>query len=330
MRAIVWTKYGPPDVLELQEVEKPTPADDQVLIRIHATTVTSADCELRGLKIPLPLRLPVRLYLGFSRPRIRIPGQELAGEIEAVGKDVTRFKRGDQVFAWTAFRLGAYAEYTCLPEKGAIAIKPSNMTYEEAAPLAVGGLEATHFLRKANIRSGEKVLVIGAGGSIGTYAIQIAKYFGAHVTGVDCTEKLDMLRSIGADAVIDYTQRDFTTSGETYDVIFDVIGTSSFSPSVKSLKRNGRYLLGNPGMSQQVRARWTLPDSKRVISWGARTAGEITEEQSFLKELIEAGKIKSVIDRRYPLEQIANAHRYVESGRKKGNVAITLEQNSKT
>jgi NADPH:quinone reductase-like Zn-dependent oxidoreductase len=332
MKAIVYAKYGPPDVLQLREFKKPTPKDKEVLIRIYATTVTAADCELRASKISSPFWLPVRIYMGLIRPtRISILGQELAGEIAAVGKDVARFRKGDQVFAWTGFRLGAYAEYTCLPEGGFVAIKPSNMTYEEAAALPVGGLEAAHFLRKANIQSGQKVLINGAGGSIGTFAIQIAKHFGADVTGVDSTEKLDMLRSIGADQVVDYTQQDFTRSGETYDVIYDVVGKSSFSRSVKSLKPYGRYLLGNPGMSQRAQARWTsLPGSKSVISWAARAASEITEDINFLKELIEAGKIKTVIDRRYPLEQIAEAHRYVEQGHKKGNVVITVEHNDKS
>ena len=330
MKAIVWTKYGPPKGLQVQEVAKPTPRDHEVLIRIYATTVTAGDIQLRSFKIPILLWLPVRLFLGFIRPiRIKILGQELAGEIEAVGKDVTRFKKGDQVFAWTGLRLGAYAEYTCLPEKGVLAIKPSNMTYEEAATLPVGGLEAVHFMRKGNIQSGEKVLINGAGGSIGTFAIQLAKYFGADVTGVDTTEKLDMLRSIGADHVIDYTQADFTKSGQTNDVIFDVIGKSSFSRSVRSLKQNGRYLLGNPRLSHMVRGRWTSRrGSKKVISWAARSASETTEDMNFLKELIEEGKIKSVIDRCYPLEQTAEAHSYVEAGHKKGNVVITVEHNS--
>jgi NADPH:quinone reductase-like Zn-dependent oxidoreductase len=250
---------------------------------------------------------------------------DLAGEIESVGKDVKLFKEGDQVFGTTGFGFGAYAEYKCLPEEprvGVLAIKPADMTYEEAAAVPVGGLEALHFLRKGNIQSGQKVLINGAGGSIGTFAVQLAKYFGAKVTGVDSTGKLDMLRSIGADQVIDYTREDFTTNGETYDVIFDVVGKSSFSHSVRSLKHNGRYLLANPGLSQMVRGRWTSMRSSKKVIFGA--ASGTTEDLVFLKELIEAGKMKSVIDRRYPLEQIPEAHSYVEKGHKKGNVVITM------
>ena len=331
MKAIVCTKFGPPDVFQLQEVAKPTPRDKEVLIRIYATTVTAGDCELRSLKFPIVFRLLIRIYLGLIRKGPVILGQELAGEIEAAGKEVTRFRKGDQVFAWTGFGLGAYAEYKCLPEDGVLAIKPSNMTYEEAATLPVGGLEAVYFLRKGNIQSGQKVLIHGAGGSIGTFAIQIARYFGAEVTGVDSTGKLDMLRSLGADHVIDYTQEDFTKSGETYDVIFDVAGKSSFSRSVRSLTHNGRYLLANPRGLQKIRGRWiSRRSSKKVIPWAARTASENAEDFKFLIELIEAGEIQAAIDRCYPLEQTAEAHRYVETGRKKGNIVITLEQNNKT
>ncbi|MHA1937042.1 MAG: NAD(P)-dependent alcohol dehydrogenase [Candidatus Thorarchaeota archaeon] len=333
MKAIVWTEYGPPDVLQLKEVEKPIPKDSEVLIRIYATTVTAGDCEQRSLKLPIWYRLPMRAYVGFNRPeRITILGMELAGEIESAGKAVKRFRQGDQVFAATGFvGQGSNAEYICLPEEpedGALAIKPANMTYEEAAPVPVGGLEALHFLRQGNIHSGQKVLINGAGGTIGTFAVQLARCFGAEVTGVDSTGKLDMLRSIGADVVIDYTQEDFTKSGETYDVIFDVVGKSSFSRSIRSLKQNGTYLIANPGLLQKVRGRWTSRTSSKKVIFGA--ALPKTEDLVYLKELIEAGKIKSVIDRRYPLEQIPEAHRYVETGGKKGHVVITVEQNNKT
>jgi NADPH:quinone reductase-like Zn-dependent oxidoreductase len=221
--------------------------------------------------------------------------------------------------------LGAYAEYTCLPEGGFVALKPSNMTYEEAATLSVGGLEAAHFMSRGNIRSGQKVLINGAGGSIGSYGVQIAKSLGAEVTAVDSAVKLDMLRSIGADHVIDYAREDFTGSGATYDVIFDVIGRSSFSRSVRSLKPNGRYLLGNPGLSQQIRAQWSsMPGNRKVIVWGQRAVGEVREDLNFIKELVEAGTIKAVVDKRYPLEQVAEAHRYVDQGLKKGNVVLTV------
>ena len=332
MKAIVWTKYGPPDVLQLKEVEKPAPKDNEVLIRVRATTVTAGDSEMRRLKFPFLFRLPLRIYNGLGKPKkITILGQELAGEIESVGKDVKLFKKGDQVFGTTGFGFGAYAEYKCLPEEpkmGVLASKPVNMTYEEAAAVPTGGLEALHFLRKGNIQSQQKILIIGAGGSIGTFAVQLARYFGAEVTGVDSAGKLDMLRSIGAVHVIDYTQEDFTKSAETYDVIFDVMGKSSFSGSVSSLKQNGRFLLGNPGLSQMVRGRWTSIRSSKKVIIGA--ANQKTEDLLFLKELIEAGKIKSVIDRCYPLEQMAEAHRYVDKGHKKGNVVITVAHSSKT
>ncbi len=327
MKAIVWTKYGSPEGLQLREVDKPTPKDNQVLIKIFATTVSTADCELRSFKVFTLFWLPLRIYIGLIRPtRITILGQELAGEIESIGKAVTRFKIGDQVFAWTGFKLSANAEYICLPETGMLAAKPSNLTFEEAATLPIGGLEAVHFLRKGVVRNGQKILINGAGGSIGTFAVQIAKYFGAVVTAVDSTGKLDMLRSIGADRVIDYTREDFTRSGETYDVIFDIIGKSSFSGSLRSLDQNGFYLLGNPGLSQRFRSRWSSKGSKKVIAYAARAPGELAEDLNFLKDLIVAGKIKPVIDRLYPLERTAEAHRYVDTGQKKGSVVITLEQ----
>jgi NADPH:quinone reductase-like Zn-dependent oxidoreductase len=326
MKAMIWTKYGSPDGLQLREVDKPAPRDNEVLIKLYATTVTAGDCEMRRLEFPPMLKLAIRLYNGIRKPkRITILGQELAGEIEAVGKDVRLFKKGDQVFAATGFGFGAYAEYKCLPEEprmGVLASKPVNMTYEEAAAVPTGGLEALHFLRKGNIQSGQKVLIVGAGGSIGTFAVQLARNFGAEVTGVDSSSKLDMLRSIGADHVMDYTQEDFTKSGETYEVILDVMGKSSFSGSVRSLKQNGRYLLGNPGLIQIVRGRWISMRSSKKVIIGA--ANQKTEDLVFLKELIEAGKIKSVIDRCYPLEQIAEAHRYVDTGHKQGNVVIAI------
>ena len=334
MKAAVLTKFGPPEVLQLQEVAKPIPKDDEVLIKIYATTVTAGDCELRSLRTSLGLKVPIWIFVGLARlirPGPIILGQELAGEVEAVGKEVTRFRKGDQVFGWCGLGLGAYAEYKCLPEDGMLAIKPSNMTYEQAAPLPVGGLDAVYFLRRGHIQSGHKVLINGAGGSIGTFAVQLAKYFGAEVTSVDSTGKLDMLRSIGADHVVDYTQEDFTKSGETYDVIFDVVGKSSFSRSVRLLTPNGRYLLGNPRLSDRARGQWTsMSSSKRVIPYAARTASEYTEDCKFLKELIEAGKIQSVIDRCYPFEQTAEAHRYVDTGQKAGNVVITVGHDNRT
>ena len=326
MKAIVWTAYGQPEVLQLEEVEKPTPKANEVLIRIHATTVTAGDCEARNLKFPILFRLLMQMYVGLRKPkRITILGQELAGEIEAIGKDVKRFKAGDQVFGTTGLGFGAYAEYICLPEKsamGVLATKPANMTYAEAAVVPTGGLEALHFIRKGNIQRGEKVLIIGAGGSIGSFAVQLARHFGAEVTGVDSSGKLNMLRTIGADHVIDYTQEEITKHAETYDVIFDVMGKSSFSGSLRSLKQNGRYLLGNAGLLHMVRGQWTsIRSSKKVLS-GA--ANQKNEDLLFLKALIETGKLKSVIDRRYPLEQIAEGHRYVDTGQKKGNIVITI------
>ncbi len=330
MKAIVWTKYGSPDVLQLKEVEKPSPKDNEVLIKVYAATASTADTEFRRLKLPLLFAIPLRLYIGFIKPtRITILGTEFAGEIVSAGKDVTGYKPGDQVFGYTGLGMGTYAEYMSLPEKpsgmaGVLGKKPVNMSYEEAAAVPFGGLEALHSLRKANIQRGQKVLIVGAGGSIGTYAVQLAKHYGAEVTGVDKLGKLEMLRSIGADHVIDYTQEDFTKSGQIYDVILDTIGKSSFSGSLRSLEENGTYLNANPGLLGGVRMRWaSKKSSKKVIPW---TAGYTANNLLAIKELIEAGKIKPVIDKRYPLEQTAEAHRYVEAGHKKGNVVITVQQ----
>jgi len=324
LKAIVFTKYGPPNVLQLKEIPKPIPKDDEVLIKTFAATVIAGDCEFRSFKFPIWLWLPLRIYAGLIRPkRINILGQELAGEIESIGKEVKRFKKGDQIFAATEISYGAYAEYKCMREKKTLALKPANMTYEEAAAVPTGGLNALHYIRKANIQNGEKVLINGASGNIGNFGVQLAKYFGAEVTGVDSTEKLDMLRSIGADHVIDYTQKDFTKNGETYHVIFDAVGKSSFSRSVKSLKPNGRYLLANPRQLQMVRGLLTsIISSKKVIF---EFANYKTEDLIFLKELIEAGKVKSVIDKRYPLEKTAEAHRYVDTGQKKRKCSNNFE-----
>jgi NADPH:quinone reductase-like Zn-dependent oxidoreductase len=328
MKAIVWTKYGSPDGLQLQEVEKPAPKGNEVLVKIHAATASTADTEFRRLKLPLLFSIPLRLYLGFIKPtRITILGTEFAGEVVSTGQDVIQYQPGDQVFGYTGLNMGTYAEYMCLPEKptglgGVMAKKPANMTYEEAAAVPFSGLEALHSLRKANVRNGQKVLIIGAGGSIGTAAVQLAKYYGAEVTGVDKPGKLEMLRSIGADHVIDYTKEDFTKSGQTYDVILDTAGKSSFSGSLRSLKENGTYLNANPGLLARFRRQGTSKrSSKKVILW---TAGYTVDNLLALKELIEAGTIKAIIDRRYPLEQVPEAHRYVDTGQKKGNVVITM------
>lgn len=328
MRAIIWTKYGPADGLQLREVDKPSPGDKDVLIRIHATTVTAGDCEMRTLKLPLFLGLPMRLYTGIMRPtRVTIIGQELAGVVEAVGRDVTRFKVGDEVFATTGLGTGTYAEYICLPEvpgdmDGALAFKPGNMRFEEATAVPLGGLEALHFLRLANIQPGESVLINGAGGSIGTMGIQIAKMYGAEVTAVDHGDKLDTLRELGADHVIDYTRQDFTKNGQKYDVIFDIVAKASYSGCIRALKPGGRYALGTTTLRAMLRRPWTQATSSKQVIVGA--SNPRSEDLEYLRELIEAGTLRTVIDRTYPLEQTADAHRYVETGRKVGNLVIRV------
>lgn len=326
MKAIVWTRYGPPEALELQEVETPIPKAHEVRVKIHATTVTAGDCEVRALKLPLWLRFPMRAYAGFRKPvRLTILGQEFAGEVESVGQEVKGFEIGDQVFGAPGFGLGCYAEYICVSERGddaVLALKPSNMSYQEAAAVPFGAMEALYFLKRAHIQEGDHVLVNGAGGSIGTFGVQLAKHYGAQVTAVDSEAKLDMLRSIGSDQVIDYTEEDFTRRGDTYDVIFDVIGKSPYGRSMGSLKSKGRYLLANPRPSHLLRGLLSSVASDKVIISGA-TARKVEDLQT-LKDLIEAGEIKTVIDRTYPLEQMVEAHRYVESGQKLGNLIITL------
>jgi NADPH:quinone reductase-like Zn-dependent oxidoreductase len=327
MKAIVYTKYGPPDVLQLKEVKKPTPKDNEVLVRIHATTVTTGDVNARGFVfVPPGFGLPARLMLGLRKPIKTILGTELAGEIVARGKDVRLFKEGDQVFGIDGVGVGAYAEYKCLPEEGALAIKPANMTYEEAAAVPNGALTAFFFLRdKGKIQNGQKVLINGASGSVGTAAVQLAKYYGAKVTGVCSTTNLEMVRSLGADRVIDYTKEDFTKSGETYNIILDTVGKTSFSRCRNSLKQNGLYLAVAGGLKELIQMLWTSMIGKKKVIFGGGLASERKEVLIFLKKLIEGGMIKSVIDKRYPLEQTAKAHRYVDKGHKKGNVVITVE-----
>ena len=325
MRAMVCTDYGPPDVLRLRDVPKPSPHDNEVLIRIRATTASAADCELRRFDFPAWIWLPIRLSFGIRRPRRPVLGQELAGDIESVGKDVRSFKKGDRVFAATGTGLGAYAEYICLcenPKTGAIATMPATLSYDEAATVPYGGGEALEFLRKGNVGSGQRVLVNGAGGSFGTFAVQLAKGLGAHVTAVDNAPKLEMLRAIGADRVIDYTQEDFTDGSETYDVIFDVVRDTPSGRMVRSLSENGCLLMANPGLLQIVRAKWASRGTTKRVSFAASSG--TSEDLAHLRGMVEAGRLHPVIDRRFPLEQMAEAHRYAESGQKVGNVVVVV------
>ncbi|MGH3087224.1 MAG: NAD(P)-dependent alcohol dehydrogenase [Gammaproteobacteria bacterium] len=322
MKAIVYTQYGSPDVLHLEEVEKPAPEDNEVLIKTHATTVTSGDWRVRSLNVPAGFGLISRLVFGVSRPKQPILGTELAGEIEAVGKDVSKFKVGDQVFAFSGAGMGCHAEYKCMPEDGAVALKPPNLTYDEAAAISFGGTTALDFFRRGRLQSGERVLVNGASGGVGTAAVQLARHFGADVTGVCSAANVELVRSLGATQVIDYTKEDFTRNGQTYDVIVDTVGTAPFSRSKGSLKEGGRLLLVLGGLPDMLPIPWvSLTSSKKII---AGPAAERADDLRFLAELAQAGEFRPVVDRRYPFEQIAEAHRHVDTGRKKGNVIITL------
>lgn len=328
MKAVEYIKYGPPEVLKIKEIEKPTPKGDEVLIKVHATTVTATDCIFRRGD-----SFFARLFTGVFKPKRTIPGDVLAGEVESVGKDVRSFKTGDQVFGTSAQGFGANAEYVALPETGTLAIKPANTNFGEAAAICDGGLTALPFVRDTgNIQAGQKVLINGASGGIGTFAVQLAKYFGAEVTGVCSTVNLELVKSLGADKVIDYTKEDFTDSGERYDIIFDTVGKISFSSSKKSLAKNGIFLEAAITPTLFPALLWTSKfggKKAKIAATGLRPPAERAKDLIFLKELVESGKIKPVIDKHYPFEQIVEAHRYVDQGHKKGNVVITLEDKSK-
>lgn len=325
MRAAVYSRYGPPEVVQIKEVEKPVPKDDEVLVRIHASTVCSPDWRFRKADPFL-----VRFMIGLWRPkRVHILGMEFSGTVEGVGKSVKRFRAGDQVFGSTGFKMGAHAEYVCVPENGRVAMKPANMPLEEAAAVLFGGVSALYFLRKAKVQEGQKILIYGASGSVGVFAVQLAKHFGAHVTGVCSTGNLNLVKSLGADEVIDYTREDFSKAGQVYDIVVDTVGKSGFSRSLRSLKRGGTYVrVGGSGrlaamLGAALTALWVSITGRAKVIGGVASAGRT--DQAFLTELIEAGKLRTVIDRRYPLDQIVEAHRYVEAGHKIGHVVILCD-----
>jgi 2-desacetyl-2-hydroxyethyl bacteriochlorophyllide A dehydrogenase len=328
MKAIVWTKYGPPDGLQLREVPDPVPGDNEILVKVHATTVTAGDCEMRRLQLPLMLSLPMRLYTGFMQPkRITILGQELAGEVIQVGRNARNFKVGDAVFGVTGFKFGANAETICLPDQpgdaqGVLAPKPAGVSFEEAAAVPTAAFEALHFMRAAGIQPGKKVLVVGGGGSIGTYSIQLAKFLGAEVTAVDSTEKQELMRTLGVDRVIDYTQEDYFKEGAFYDLIIDVVGRRGVARRLGLLKADGVYFLAFAGFRHVLLSLWTSLTSHKKLKF--QSAVQSREDLVYLGELVAAGKLKPVIDKRYTLAQVPNAHRYVEAGYKKGNIVINV------
>ncbi len=331
MKAIIYTEYGSPDVLKLKNIDKPIPEVNEILIQIHATSVGYGDLTARNFgnippskfNMPLVFWLPARLFFGLRKPKINILGSEFAGVVEAIGKEVTRFKPGDSVFGYLGQSMGANAEYLCIPESKVVTIKPDNLTFEEAACIPYGGIMALNLLRKGNIKPGHKILINGASGGIGSAVVQIAKnHYGAEVTGVCGTPRLDYVKSLGADKVIDYTKEDFTQNGETYNLIFDILGKSSFSKCKNSLKENGIHLFASFKIRQLFQMLWTsLYGSKKVV---CAMAPEKTEDLKFVKKLIEAGKIRPIIDRQFTLDQAAEAHRYVETGNKKGQVVIVI------
>lgn len=321
MKAILCTAYGPPEVLRLVDIPTPRPKANEVLVKIKASTVTFGDCELRNLTLPAWTRFPVRLLMGYRKPKHLIPGMEFAGVVEEAGRDVSEFKTGDAVFGSTGMAMGGNAEYVCLPF-GTVGTKPENVSFEDAATIPVGGINALHFLRMANIQPGQKVLVIGAGGSIGTWGVLLAKYYGAEVTAVDHTTKLPMLLSIGADHVIDYTTDDFSSHGIKYDVIFDLVFKSSFEKCINSLTDAGYYLMANTDPGRMLKGAWVEKTSSRKVKFAL--AVERPNDLNFLVNLIATNEIRPAIDRRYPLEQTIDAHRYVEQGLKKGSVIISV------
>jgi NADPH:quinone reductase-like Zn-dependent oxidoreductase len=328
MKAIVFTEYGSPNVLQLKEVAKPTPKENEILVRVRATPVNYGDLTARDFahsrfNMPALLYLPARMAFGWNRPKIRILGSELAGQVEAVGKSVTKFKAGDQVFAYLGMTMGANAEYVCIPETETVALKPLNLNYQEASTLPYGAIMAVSLLGKGNIQRGRKILINGASGGIGSMAAQLAKHYGAEVTGVCGTPRLEFVKSLGADKVIDYTKEDFTQNGETYDLIFDILGMSSFSQVRRSLEPNGIYLLASFKMKALLQMLWTsLTGSRQKVI--CAFANEMAESLVLVKGLVEAGKVKAIVDKSFPMEQAAEAHRYVEDGRKQGNVVIAI------
>jgi NADPH:quinone reductase-like Zn-dependent oxidoreductase len=323
MKAVVYEKYGPPEVLQLKEVEKPTPQDNEVLIKTSATTVTSGDWRVRSLIAPLGFGLLTRLVFGISKPKQPILGMELAGVVESVGQAVSKFKVGDAVFAFSGAAMGCYAQYKCMPQDGAVALKPPNLSFDEAAALSFGGSTALSFFRRGKLQRGQSVLINGASGGVGTAAVQLAKHFGAQVTGVCSAANGELVRALGASHVIDYTKEDFTQNGVTYDVIVDTVGTAPFSRCQSSLKAGGRLLMVLGTLPQMLQIPWvSLTTNKKII---AGPASANAEDVRFLARLAAAGEFKPVIDRSFPFEQIVQAHRYVDTGRKKGNVIVTME-----